>query len=67
VFAEADAAHWAADHGKTAEEGIKVGSAIARRRGLQPAPLGNLPPNVCTPAYLAAEAGPPRQGQQAQG
>ena len=44
------------DHGKTAEEGLKVGSAIAAGVAYTRT-LGNLPPNVCTPAYLAAEAG----------
>ena len=44
------------DHGKTAEEGLKVGAAIAAGIAYTRT-LGNLPPNVCTPSYLAAEAG----------
>jgi leucyl aminopeptidase len=44
------------DQGKAAEEGLKVGTAIAAGVVLA-RNLGNLPPNVCTPSYLAAEAG----------
>jgi leucyl aminopeptidase len=44
------------DQGKAAEEGLKVGSAIAAGVSYTRT-LGNLPPNVCTPSYLAAEAG----------
>ena len=43
------------EHGKS-EDGIKVGSAIAAGVAYT-RNLGNLPPNVCTPSYLAAEAG----------
>src|SRR6185312_3360160 len=43
------------DHGKTAEEGLRVGSAIAAGVSLTRT-LGNLPPNVCTPSYLADQA-----------
>ncbi|HEY3645940.1 MAG TPA: leucyl aminopeptidase, partial [Gammaproteobacteria bacterium] len=37
------------------EEGLRAGSAIAAGVALART-LGNLPPNVCTPSYLAAEA-----------
>ncbi|HEX2668790.1 MAG TPA: leucyl aminopeptidase [Gammaproteobacteria bacterium] len=43
------------DHGKAAEEGLRAGSAIAAGVALTKN-LGNLPPNVCTPSYLADEA-----------
>src|SRR5579871_1885059 len=38
------------EHGKAAEEGLKVGSAIAAGVAYTRT-LGNLPPNVCTPSY----------------
>ena len=46
----------AKDQAKAAEEGAKVGSALAAGVALTKS-LGNLPPNVCTPTYLAEEAG----------
>ena len=45
----------AKEQAKAAEEGVKVGSALAAGVALTKT-LGNLPPNVCTPAYLAEEA-----------
>ena len=44
------------DEAKPAEEGVKVGSALAAGVALTKT-LGNLPPNICTPSYLADEAG----------
>ena len=44
------------EQGKQAEEGLRVGAAIAGGVSLART-LGNLPPNVCTPSYLADEAG----------
>jgi len=43
------------DHAKQLEEGVRVGTAIAGGVSLART-LGNLPPNVCTPGYLADEA-----------
>jgi len=43
------------DQGKLAEDGLRVGNAVAAGVTLART-LGNLPPNVCTPAYLADEA-----------
>ncbi len=43
------------DHVKLLEEGLRVGTAVAGGVSLART-LGNLPPNVCTPAYLADEA-----------
>jgi leucyl aminopeptidase len=43
------------DQGKAAEEGLRVGKAVADGVSLTRT-LGNLPPNVCTPAYLAEQA-----------
>ena len=43
------------DHVKQLEEGLRVGAAIAGGVSLART-LGNLPPNVCTPGYLADEA-----------
>jgi leucyl aminopeptidase len=43
------------DHTKGAEEGLRVGSAVAAGVALTRT-LGNLPPNVCTPSYLADQA-----------
>ncbi|HEY1774331.1 MAG TPA: leucyl aminopeptidase [Gammaproteobacteria bacterium] len=43
------------DHAKGAEEGLKVGSAVSAGVSLAKT-LGNLPPNVCTPSYLADQA-----------
>ena len=43
------------DEAKTAEEGLRAGSAVAAGVSLART-LGNLPPNVCTPSYLADEA-----------
>jgi leucyl aminopeptidase len=40
---------------RTAERGAAHGSALAEGMALTK-DLGNLPPNVCTPAYLAAQA-----------
>jgi leucyl aminopeptidase len=43
------------EHAKGAEEGLKVGNAVAAGVSLTRT-LGNLPPNVCTPSYLADQA-----------
>ena len=43
------------ERGKQAEEGLRVGAAVASGVSLART-LGNLPPNVCTPSYLAEEA-----------
>ena len=43
------------EQAKQAEEGLRVGSAIAAGVSLART-LGNLPPNICTPTYLADEA-----------
>jgi len=44
-----------ADPGAAAEEAIRIGRAIAA--GVSMAKdLGNLPPNICTPSYLAEQA-----------
>ena len=43
------------EQAKTAEEGMKAGVALAAGVALTKT-LGNLPPNVCTPSYLADEA-----------
>ncbi|HEV7164787.1 MAG TPA: leucyl aminopeptidase [Gammaproteobacteria bacterium] len=43
------------EQGKQAEEGLRVGAAIAGGVSLART-LGNLPPNICTPSYLADEA-----------
>ncbi len=43
------------EQGKLAEDGLRVGSAVAAGVSLART-LGNLPPNICTPAYLADEA-----------
>ena len=43
------------EQGKQAEEGLRVGAAIAGGVSLARS-LGNLPPNICTPSYLADEA-----------
>ena len=40
---------------RVAEEGVRIGTAVAAGVSLTRT-LGNLPPNVCTPAYLADEA-----------
>ncbi|HSC48468.1 MAG TPA: leucyl aminopeptidase [Gammaproteobacteria bacterium] len=40
---------------RAAEDGVRIGSAVAAGVSLTRT-LGNLPPNVCTPAYLADEA-----------
>jgi len=41
--------------GDTAERGLKQGTAVANGMALTKR-LGNLPPNICTPAFLADEA-----------
>jgi len=43
------------DQMKAADEGLRVGKAISEGVFLAKT-LGNLPPNVCTPAYLAEQA-----------
>ena len=43
------------DHVKMLEEGLRVGAAVAGGVSLART-LGNLPPNICTPGYLADEA-----------
>ena len=43
------------DQMKPAEEGLRAGNAVAAGVSLART-LGNLPPNVCTPGYLADEA-----------
>ena len=40
---------------KAADEGVRVGKAVADGVSLAKT-LGNLPPNICTPAYLAEQA-----------
>jgi len=43
------------DQAKAADEGVRTGRAVAEGVSLART-LGNLPPNVCTPAYLAEQA-----------
>ncbi|MGE5625878.1 MAG: leucyl aminopeptidase [Bacillota bacterium] len=43
------------DQAKAADEGVRTGKAIAEGVSLAKT-LGNLPPNVCTPPYLADQA-----------
>ena len=43
------------DESRAAERGIRHGQAVAEGVALAK-DLGNLPPNICTPAYLAGEA-----------
>ena len=43
------------DQSKAADEGLHAGKAIAEGVSLAKT-LGNLPPNICTPAYLAEQA-----------
>ncbi len=45
----------ARDQAKAADEGVRVGKAVAEGVSLART-LGNLPPNVCTPTYLAEQA-----------
>ncbi len=45
----------ARDGAKAGDEGLRAGTAVAAGVSLART-LGNLPPNVCTPAYLADEA-----------
>ncbi|MEO0443326.1 MAG: leucyl aminopeptidase [Pseudomonadota bacterium] len=47
--------YYACDHTRDANQGLKVGQAVAEGMNLA-RELGNLPGNICTPTYLAGQA-----------